>query len=347
MHKYGEFKKVKYNSKANIGDEIIINNSYNKSTVRRIVSIAAAFVMMITAGYGVYGYYTPYGYVNVDINPSVELAYNLYNRVIEVKGLNDDGNIIIKDINDYKNKSIDNVINKIVDSAMDHNYISEDKENAVLVTVIEESKKVNEDKIIKSVNAHIEEKKTVAELMVLESKNRPEVKKEENISPGKRLLISKALEGNKKLDYDEVSKKPIKDIIQIVKDNKKDDEKNLKNNKENIIEVRLKCDKCGSTQIVRNGRRNNKSGIINRYLCKECGFRFTDKNGFLKLRKSAAGKEAVVTAENADRAIIYKKIAEQQGTTPAAVGQRRAIQIAERAKKGEWLQNADGDWYQK
>ena len=72
-----------------------------------------------------------------------------------------------------------------------------------------------------------------------------------------------------------------------------------------------------------------------------------DKNGFLKLRKEAAGKQAIVNAENADRAIIYKKIAEQQGSTSTAVGQRRAIQIADRAKKGEWLQNADGNWYQK
>lgn len=72
-----------------------------------------------------------------------------------------------------------------------------------------------------------------------------------------------------------------------------------------------------------------------------------DKNGFLKLRKEAAGKQAVVSAENADRAVIYKKIAEQQGVSVDVVGQHRARQIAERAKKGEWLQGGDGNWYQK
>ena len=72
-----------------------------------------------------------------------------------------------------------------------------------------------------------------------------------------------------------------------------------------------------------------------------------DKNGFLKLRNAASGQQAIVSAENADRAFIYNKIAEQQGVSVDVVGQHRARQIAERAKAGEWLQGADGNWYQK
>jgi uncharacterized protein YdbL (DUF1318 family) len=72
-----------------------------------------------------------------------------------------------------------------------------------------------------------------------------------------------------------------------------------------------------------------------------------DKNGFLKLRKAAGDKNALVSAENADRREVYKAIAAKQGVSAEVVGQRRALQIANRAKKGEWLQNADGKWYQK
>lgn len=72
-----------------------------------------------------------------------------------------------------------------------------------------------------------------------------------------------------------------------------------------------------------------------------------DKDGFLQFRKAAGGKEALISAENADRLEVYKAIAAKQGVSVEVVGQRRALQIAERAGKGEWLQSADGKWYQK
>ena len=58
-------------------------------------------------------------------------------------------------------------------------------------------------------------------------------------------------------------------------------------------------------------------------------------------------QQALVDAENKDRQAVYAAIAKQQGTTVTVVGQRRALQIAERAKPGEWLQDAGGKWYQK
>ena len=72
-----------------------------------------------------------------------------------------------------------------------------------------------------------------------------------------------------------------------------------------------------------------------------------DKNGFLQFRKAAGDKQALINAENADRGEIYKAIAAKQGVSVEVVGQRRALQIAEVAKPGEWLQKADGTWYQK
>jgi uncharacterized protein YdbL (DUF1318 family) len=44
---------------------------------------------------------------------------------------------------------------------------------------------------------------------------------------------------------------------------------------------------------------------------------------------------------------VYEAIAKQQGGTAELVGKRRAIQIAEKAETGEWLQNEQGAWYQK
>ena len=69
--------------------------------------------------------------------------------------------------------------------------------------------------------------------------------------------------------------------------------------------------------------------------------------GFLAYVGSEKKEEALVEAENQDRRRVYEAIARQQGTTPELVGQRRALQIAEMAKPGEWLQDAGGKWHQK
>jgi len=72
-----------------------------------------------------------------------------------------------------------------------------------------------------------------------------------------------------------------------------------------------------------------------------------DKNGYLQFVGQKKEKEDVIAAENADRKKVYSHIAEQQGTTAQLVGERRALQIAKKAKPGTWLQDQSGKWYQK
>jgi uncharacterized protein YdbL (DUF1318 family) len=72
-----------------------------------------------------------------------------------------------------------------------------------------------------------------------------------------------------------------------------------------------------------------------------------NKSGFLEFVGQKKQKEDVVAAENADRKKVYKHIAKKQGTTVQLVGERRALQIAKKAKPGTWLQDQSGKWYQK
>jgi uncharacterized protein len=69
--------------------------------------------------------------------------------------------------------------------------------------------------------------------------------------------------------------------------------------------------------------------------------------GFLQFVGQMKEQENVVKEENNDRVNVYEAIAKQQGTTSDIVGKRRAIQIAEKAGAGEWLQDEKGTWYQK
>jgi uncharacterized protein YdbL (DUF1318 family) len=72
-----------------------------------------------------------------------------------------------------------------------------------------------------------------------------------------------------------------------------------------------------------------------------------EHQGFLAFIGADRKEQALVDAENNDRQLVYDAIAKQQGTAAEVVGRRRALQIADNAKPGEWIQDAGGKWVQK
>ena len=73
-----------------------------------------------------------------------------------------------------------------------------------------------------------------------------------------------------------------------------------------------------------------------------------NNKGYLAFVPGAAQKEgSTVSAENKDRGAIYSAIAKKEGTTPQFVGERRAVQIGQRASPGTWLQDPSGKWHKK
>lgn len=80
---------------------------------------------------------------------------------------------------------------------------------------------------------------------------------------------------------------------------------------------------------------------------KDSGVIGENNQGYLEFRKDNKKEAALVADENNDREKVYAAIAKQQGVTVELVGSRRALQIAEIASPGTWLQKKDGSWYQK
>ena len=65
-------------------------NRKHISFFRPVYALAATALLLIAfAGYGMY--FTPRSVISVDINPSVEMEVNMFDRVISVKGYNEDG----------------------------------------------------------------------------------------------------------------------------------------------------------------------------------------------------------------------------------------------------------------
>lgn len=74
-----------------------------------------------------------------------------------------------------------------------------------------------------------------------------------------------------------------------------------------------------------------------------------DNAGYLKAVSGSLNstQNELVEQENVDRKCVYEAIARKQGATTELVGKRRAIQIAEQAKPGEYVMDEKGEWKKK
>ena len=84
-----------------------------------------------------FGYYqpnfTPYGALRIQINPDVELILSRTDRVLELEGLNDDGQVLIEGY-DYDNKDRKDVTEELVERAIDLGYLSGGETVSITVT---------------------------------------------------------------------------------------------------------------------------------------------------------------------------------------------------------------------
>jgi len=80
---------------------------------------------------------------------------------------------------------------------------------------------------------------------------------------------------------------------------------------------------------------------------KEKGVIGENNKGYLEFVGNARESEDVINAENADRRTVYQAIAKKNNESIEVVQKGRAVQIAERAKAGEWLQDENGKWHKK
>ena len=84
-----------------------------------------------------FGYYqpnfTPYGALRIQINPDVELTLSRTDRVLELEGLNEDGQILIEGY-DYGGKDREDVTGELVERAIDMGYLSDGETVSITVT---------------------------------------------------------------------------------------------------------------------------------------------------------------------------------------------------------------------
>ena len=237
------FMKIKNDGLMKPGCEVEIPEraDFNKKYFIKVASIAAAMVLVMGISFGAYAYNTPYSYISVDINPSVELTANRFDIIINAKGLNDDGEDILQN-QSLKNKKVRDGVNVIVSEAAEKGYLSKDREGAVLLTVSSK----NQDKADK-MKVDLEEKtkeeaEDIGVTIEVMSQNaaleRRDQAFEMGITPGRLNLIEKLIAAGSEKKVSEYEDLTVKEIMKNIKDLKLEDkqEKNQENNQEGTRE---------------------------------------------------------------------------------------------------------------
>lgn len=221
----GDFLKVKRQMSAAIGDEIELKPKMAHLTYRKLAGMAACVLMCIFLSTGVYAYYTPYSYVSVDINPSIALSLNRFERVISVNPLNEDAVTLLKDTKNLKNQDINDALSEIIKSASEKGYIDEKVENQIMVVVSTENPK-QKDKLASTVNTT-----AAKELSKVNNNYGITVEKTDvssykaalsnKVSPGKEILAEKLREVIPEIKDEEIINMSVKEAVQLIKEGRK------------------------------------------------------------------------------------------------------------------------------
>ncbi|MFU2028384.1 anti-sigma factor domain-containing protein, partial [Bacillus wiedmannii] len=79
-----------------------------------------------------------FAYVSVDINPSLEVSVTKDFRVIDLQACNDDGRRILKELKQWENKQLQDVIRTIIRQSQEDKYLTNDKQ--VMLTAVAKDK---------------------------------------------------------------------------------------------------------------------------------------------------------------------------------------------------------------
>ena len=200
--------------------------------MKKKIALALVACAIISSGGGVYAYAkNPVAYVSMDINPSVELGVNAFDKVVSVEAYNDDGKKILEGI-DLRNYDIKNAVSTVISNAISDGYITQDVTTTAAV-VVEITTCTDKDKV----GTKLEESlKDVADKTLNENDIEAEVGTEKvalarrdearklGITPGKLNLIQKLQELDPTITVEDYKDSSVKDIqkktIELRKDNK-------------------------------------------------------------------------------------------------------------------------------
>ncbi|MEG0771961.1 hypothetical protein [Clostridium sp.] len=193
---------------------------------KKIATVVAAVALAVGVSGAAYSYTAPQQYVSFDINPSVELTTNMFDKVIAVNPLNEDGIKILETLK-LENKDVKDAVDMLTQAAIANGYLAEELQNEILVTVSsdnEEEATETETELGEVINEELTEENLEETPVTTQNINLERHKEAARlgISPGKMNLIQKLQAVNPEINVEEYAKKPVKDIMKEIKSIRKE-----------------------------------------------------------------------------------------------------------------------------
>ena len=212
-----------------------INNILGGIFMKKKIALALSVGVILSLAGGGYAYAkTPVAYVSMDINPSVELGVNAFDKVVSVEAYNEDGEKILEGT-DLVNSDIDDAVSTVISNAISEGYINEDGSSAIEITTSTDKENVATelDESLKEVaDETLNENNVEAEV---ETENVALARRDEarklGITPGKLNLIQKLQELDSTINVEDYKDSSVKDIQKKTKElrkNNKSDETNYR-----------------------------------------------------------------------------------------------------------------------
>ena len=234
--------------------------------MKRKIAVALSAGLIFTLAGGGYAYAkTPAAYVSVDINPSVEIAVNVFDKVVSVEAYNEDGKSILKGTN-LVNAKVEDAVSTIISNAISEGYIKEDGSSAIEITTATDKEKVA-DKLDETLKEAADEtlsdnnKEAKVETENVALARRDEARKL-GITPGKLNLIQKLQALDPSITVEDYKDSSVKDIQKKVKELRKDikkDEDASINNESTSIDINGKSTNIDTNIDEVNETKNNNS----------------------------------------------------------------------------------------
>lgn len=190
-----------------------------------LASAAAAVVMM--CGVTAWAYCTPYSYVSLDVNPSIEYSVNRFNRVLSVKAVNGDGEKILADL-DLNNKTIDEAIQDTVGQIDKAGYFTTEDPGGIVIATSSENEQDSQElaaDLQSTAEQAVEDTTTPVEVEAVSvGYERVQEARALGTTPGKLNLVEKlqaSMDNPDSFNVQDWLKKPVKEIMKAIKTAKK------------------------------------------------------------------------------------------------------------------------------
>ena len=314
--------KIK-NNNYELGQVIYINNT-GKSMVRKIAMFAASAAAVLVLGTGTWAYASPYSYVSLDVNPSIEYVLNRFDRVININAVNEDGEEILHEfkLGNIKHKTIKHAIHQTLDQITDLGYLNSDTKSGIIIAT--SGKNLNKaDQLAHEIKEEVEQDivdsyddlpidATVEAYSV--GMERVEKAKELGVTPGKLNLVEKMISSSddaENIKLEEWLDKPVSDIISatakgpkahnvIGSENKKAEKEIAKAEKE-AAKKKEKADK----EAVKEKEKADKEAVKEKEKADREAIKEIDK---ANKEASKADKEANKNKAKADKEVAKEKV---------------------------------------